>query len=104
MVIIKLVNTIWDVPTTPIFVTSVLELLLKFLLTETPSNPPKFITNPISIPLLIKFMLGVTTISTPMVGITTLSDWVTSTLISYIWISTTTTFDILGEVELTQVW
>jgi hypothetical protein len=53
---------------------------------------------------LIKFMLGVTTISTPMVGITTLSDWVTSTLISYIWISTTTTFDILGEVELTQVW
>jgi len=51
-----------------------LKLLLKFLPSETLPDPcPKFVINPISIPPLIKNLLGATTISTLVVGITTLS-------------------------------
>jgi hypothetical protein len=37
-----------------------------------PDLLPIFVVNPISIPLLITFMLGATTVSTPMVVVTTL--------------------------------
>jgi hypothetical protein len=65
-----LVNTICGVPTTRVVVINILELLLKFLPIETPPDPqPKLAIDPISIPLLRKFMVGATTISTLVVGI-----------------------------------
>jgi hypothetical protein len=69
IIIIKLVNTIWGVPTTPIVITGSSKPLLKFLLVETPFNPqPKFVANLVNIQPLTKFVLGTTTVSILMVG------------------------------------
>jgi hypothetical protein len=69
------VNTIWGDPTTPAVILGSVELQLKFLLAKTPLDPlPKFVTDPISTPPLITFVLGATTISIPVVVMTTLSD------------------------------
>jgi hypothetical protein len=68
VVIIKLVNIIWIVPTTPIIAISSVALQFKFLLTKTPLDPlHNFVANLISIPPLTTFMLGATTISTHVV-------------------------------------
>jgi hypothetical protein len=70
-----LVNTIWGVPTTPVFVVGIPKFLLKFLPIKTSPNPqPKFATNPINTPLLTTFVLGAIIVYTPMVGMTTISD------------------------------
>ncbi len=47
-------------------------------------------------------MLGATTISNPMVGIPASNDWITLIPTCYLWVSTTATFDIIGEVVLTR--
>jgi hypothetical protein len=79
-----LVNTIWGVPITPTIVVGSLKLLLKFLPTKIPPNPrPKFDANLVNTPLLKKFVLGATIVSTPMVSMTTLSGWVTSISAGY---------------------
>ncbi len=104
IVIIRLVNTIRGVPTTPIISIGSPELLLKFLPIKTPFDPwPKFATNPISSPPLTKFVLG-TIVSFPIVGITTLSGWRTFIPTCYFQISTTSIFDTLGEVDVIQIW
>ncbi len=60
---------------TPIVVVGSVKLRLKFLITETPPNPlPNFATNAINISLLTTFMLGATTVPTPMVVIHAPSD------------------------------
>jgi hypothetical protein len=75
VIIIRLVNTVRNVPTTPLIVISIPELLFKFLPTKTPFDPwPKFATNLINIPPLTTFVLGATIVSTPMVVMTTLND------------------------------
>ncbi len=79
VVIIGLVNTIQGVPTTLVVDVNSAELQLRFLPIETPPDPlPKFVTDPINIPLLTMFVLGATIVSTPMVVMTTLGDWVNS--------------------------
>jgi hypothetical protein len=65
-----LVNTICGVPITPIVDISIPELLFKFFHVETPPYPqPKLVIDLISIPLLTKFVVGATTISTLVIGI-----------------------------------
>jgi hypothetical protein len=87
VVIIRLVNTIWGVPTTLVIAIGGSKLLLKFLPIEIPFYPwPKFIANLVSTPLLTKIVLGATIISTPMVGMTTLSGWVTFISAGCFWI------------------
>jgi hypothetical protein len=49
------------------------------------------------------FVLGATTVSTPMVVMTTLSDRVTFIPVGYFRVSKTFTFDTRGEVVLIQV-
>jgi hypothetical protein len=100
VIIVRLANTILGVPTTPIVYVSSLELLFKVL----PNPRPKFIADPISIPLLTKFVLGATTISTLVVGMITWSSQLTSISTCCFWILTTFASNILSEVELTQVW
>jgi hypothetical protein len=64
VVIIRLVNTIWGVPTILIVDIGIPELLLKFFIVESPPNPgPKFVVNIINIPFVTKFVLGATIIS-----------------------------------------
>ncbi len=75
MVIIRLVNTMWGVPTTLVVVVGSLKLVLKILPSKTPLDPrPKFVGDLISIPPLTEFVLGATTISTHVVGMTTLNN------------------------------
>jgi small-conductance mechanosensitive channel len=105
IVIIGLVNTIWGAPTTLVVAIDSVKFRLKFLHTKTPPNPlPKFVADPISIPPLTTFVLGATTVFTPVVIMMTLGDWVTYVLASCIWIATTATSNTLGEVKLTWVW
>ncbi len=88
------------VPTTTVVTISSPKLLFKFLPIDILSDPrPKFVIDP----PLIMFMLGATTISTLVVVMTTLGDGVTSILTGCLQISLTVAYNILGELELTQV-
>jgi hypothetical protein len=101
--VIKLVNTIWGMPTTLVVSTSNVELQLKFLPSKIPLDLlPNFVTYLINIPLLTTFMLGATTVSTPMVVICALSDWVILIPTCYFQVSTTVAFNTIGEVVLIQ--
>ncbi len=91
-------------PNNSVFVVCSLELLLKFLHAENPPDPrPKFVIDPITTPFQTMFVLGATTVSTPMVVMTTLSDRVTFIPVGYFRVSKTFTFDTRGEVVLIQV-
>jgi len=77
VVSIKLINTIWGMPTTLIIAVSSVELWFKFLTTKIPFDPlPNFATNPNNIPLLTTSMLGATIVSTLVVVILASSDWI----------------------------
>ncbi len=96
VVIIGLVNTIYGVPTTPLFTTNSLELLFKLLPTKNSPNPQsKLIANPITTPFLATFVLGSTTMSIHVVVITALNDWVTSIPVSCFHVSIITLLTLL---------
>ncbi len=98
IVIIRLVNIIWGVPTTLVVVNGSPKPLLKFLLVETLLDPqPKFVIEPVNVPPLTKFVLDTTTVSILVVGMITLNNWVTSILVGFFQISATATSDTLGE-------
>ncbi len=68
LIIIGLVNTICGVSPTLVFATTGLEFLFKYFLVENSHNSrPKFVADPITIPLLTTFMLGATIVSTLVV-------------------------------------
>ncbi len=65
----------------------ILNFYYKFLLIETPPNPrPKFVVDPIIV-------------STHVVSIIKLKSWISSISISFLQISTNTTFDTFGETN-----
>ncbi len=102
IIIIKLVNTIWGVPTTLVIVVGNVVFPFNFLPVETPPNPlPNFFADPISIPLLTISMVSTTIVSTLVVIIPTSSDWITTIPLGYLRVSTIVTFDMTGEVMLT---
>ncbi len=105
VIIIKLVHTIWGVPTTSIFLLIVSNSYSNsFLSIVSPFHDPKFVINPISNPPLTTFVLGARTVSTLVIVMTTLSDWVTSISTSYLQILAIVASDILNEAKLIWIW
>jgi hypothetical protein len=105
VVIIRLVNTIFGVPTIPVFADGSPKLQFKLLPIKNLPNPwPKLIIDSTSTLFLTTFVLGATIVSTHVVVITILSDWITSIPIGCLWVSIIIDYDTLGEVVLTIIW
>ncbi len=103
IVVIELVNTIWNMPTTPLVIVGNVKLRFKLLITETPPNlQPNFVAYPISTSFLTTSMLGATSVSTPMVVILALNDWITPTPTYYFWVSIIVASDTIGGAMLTR--
>ncbi len=78
--------------------------LVFFLLRLHPIHYPILVVDPINIPLLTTFVVGIITVSTPMVVIPPLNDWVITTIVSCLQVSIIAIFDTIGGVVLTRGW
>jgi len=105
IVIVKLINTIWGIPTIPVVAVGSAKLWFKFLPTNIPFDPlPNFAINSISIPLLTTSMLGSTIVSSLMVVIPALNDWVSFIPTCCFRVSTIIASNTIGEIVLTWNW
>ncbi len=103
LIIIRLVNTVWGVPITPIIIVGNVIFQFKFLFVESPPNPlSNFVAYPISTPLLTTYMLGATIVSTLVVVIPTSNDWITFTPTCFLQVSTIATSNTISGVVLIQ--
>jgi len=101
IVVIELVNIIWNMLTTLVIGSA--KLWLKFLTVEIPPNPlSNFVIDLIRTPLLTTFMLGTTIVSTLVVVIRASSDWVTLIPVCYFRVSIIVVSNTTGGVVLTQ--